>query len=79
MRQGGLKNLSSEDHQFVTSLASHVMPNGDPREGFFFPSLTLMTDSYVVFTFCLPEYLRIVSQHKFIKKFEQNYYNSTEN
>ena len=43
------------------------MPNGDPREGFFFPSLTLMTDSYVLFTFCLPEYLGIVSQHKFIR------------
>ena len=23
-----------------------VMPNGDPRDGFFYPTLTLMIDSY---------------------------------
>ena len=26
--------------------ASLVMPNGDPRDGFFYPTLTLMIDSY---------------------------------
>ena len=26
-------------------LASLVMPNGDPRDGFFYPTLTLMIDS----------------------------------
>ena len=24
------------------------MPNGDPREGFFYPTLTLMLDSYIL-------------------------------
>ena len=24
------------------------MPNGDPRDGFFYPTLTLMTDSYII-------------------------------
>ena len=24
------------------------MPNGDPRDGFFYPTLTLMIDSYIV-------------------------------
>ena len=30
-------------------LASLVMPNGDPRDGFFYPTLTLMTDSYMIY------------------------------
>ena len=25
------------------------MPNGDPRVGFFCPTLTLMTDSYIIY------------------------------
>ena len=25
-----------------------MMPNGDPRDGFFYPTLTLMIDSYSV-------------------------------
>ena len=32
------------------------MPNGDPRDGFFYPTLTLMVDSYIVsppLGFCL--------------------------
>ena len=28
--------------------ASLVMPNGDPRDGFFYPTLTLMMDSYSI-------------------------------
>ena len=28
--------------------ASLVMPNGDPRDGFFYPTLTLMIDFYVI-------------------------------
>ena len=24
------------------------MPNGDPRDGFFYPTLTLMMDSYII-------------------------------
>ena len=24
------------------------MPNGDPRDGFFYPTLTLMTDSFIL-------------------------------
>ena len=27
------------------------MPNGDPRDGFFYPTLTLMIDSYTLTTF----------------------------
>ena len=30
-------------------MASLVMPNRDPRDGFFYPTLTLMLDSYNVF------------------------------
>ena len=29
-------------------LSSLVMPNDDPREGFFYPTLTLMIDSYIL-------------------------------
>ena len=29
-------------------LASHVMPKGDPWDGFFYPTLTLMIDSYTI-------------------------------
>ena len=29
--------------------ASLMMPNGDPREGFFYPTLTLMIDSYILY------------------------------
>ena len=29
--------------------ASLVMPNGDPRDGFFYPTLTLIIDSYFLF------------------------------
>ena len=25
-----------------------MMPNGDPRDGFFYPTLTLMIDSYIM-------------------------------
>ena len=28
--------------------ASLVMPNGDPGDGFFYPTLTLMIDSYIL-------------------------------
>ena len=28
-----------------------MMPNGDPREGFFYPNLTFMMDSYIVLPF----------------------------
>ena len=27
------------------------MPNGDPRDGFFYPTLTLMMDSYILWFF----------------------------
>ena len=27
------------------------MPNGDPRDGFFYPTLTLMIDSYIAWSF----------------------------
>ena len=27
--------------------ANLVMPNGDPRDGFLYPTLTLMVDSYI--------------------------------
>ena len=30
----------------LTFASSLVMPNGDPRDGFFDPTLTLMIDSY---------------------------------
>ena len=35
-------------------LASLVMPIGDPRDGFFYPTLTLMMDSYILklLSFC---------------------------
>ena len=29
--------------------ASLVMPNGDPRDGCFYPTLTLMMDSFIVY------------------------------
>ena len=31
-------------------LASLVMPNSDPRDSFFYPILTLMIDSYVIYS-----------------------------
>ena len=30
-----------------------MMPNGDPRDGFFYPTLTLMMDSYIMCSTCL--------------------------
>ena len=30
----------------TTATASLVIPNGDPRDGLFYPTLTLMIDSY---------------------------------
>ena len=46
----GYKNLS-----FVITIchdsANLEMPNGDPRDGFFDPSLTLMIDSYILVSF----------------------------
>ena len=35
------------DHR-LSPLTSLVMPNGDPRDGFFYPTLTLMIDSYIL-------------------------------
>ena len=42
-----LKNHKNIGFLSNTSLASHVMPNGDPRDGFFYPTLTLIMDYYI--------------------------------
>ena len=52
--EGGIENLSL----VITTChhsASLVMPIGDPRDGFFYPTLTFMRDSYVKIweTYCL--------------------------
>ena len=36
------------DYNNFTSDTSLVMPDGDPRDGFFDPTLTLMIDSYII-------------------------------
>ena len=33
------------------------MPNGDPRDGFFYPTLTLMIDSYNLYRRCKSVYI----------------------
>ena len=48
------EKLFQECHQSVKqlesrSLAHLVMPNGDPRDGFLYPTLTLMMGSYDIF------------------------------
>ena len=48
----GLKNLSLTITVCHHS-ASLVMPIGDPRDGFFYPTLTLMIDSY-----CTSQHMR---------------------
>ena len=42
-----LKNHKNIGFLSNTSPASLVMPNGDPRDGFFYPTLTPMVDSYI--------------------------------
>ena len=43
----GWEKSVPRDHR-LSSLASHVMPNGDPRDGFFYPTFTLMMDSNII-------------------------------
>ena len=33
--------------RFVITDQSFVLPIGDPRDGFFYPTLTVMIDSYI--------------------------------
>ena len=40
-----IENSDHCDHRFHHS-ASHVMPIGDPQDRFFYPTLTLMIDSF---------------------------------
>ena len=44
--EGRIEKSVPQDHR-LSSLASLVMPNGDPRDGFFYPTLTLRIDSYI--------------------------------
>ena len=45
--EGRIKKYVSR-HRRLSSLASLVMPNGDPRDIFFYPTLTLMIDSNIL-------------------------------
>ena len=45
--EGRIEKSDHRDHRLSYS-ASLVMPNGDPRDGFFYPTLTLMIDSYII-------------------------------
>ena len=39
------------------------MPNGDPQDGFSYPTLTLMIDSYSIFPYLLPLWLLLQRGH----------------
>ena len=43
--EGRIEKSVTHDHR-LSSSASLAMPNGDPRDGLFYPTLTLMIDSY---------------------------------
>ena len=45
---GRIEKSVPQDHLCYHS-ASLVMPNGDPQDGFFYPTHTLMIDSYIPF------------------------------
>ena len=47
MCEGGIDNQSL-GIIVCNHSASLVMPIGDPHDGFFYPNLTLMTDSYIL-------------------------------
>ena len=40
--------LKNKYPRFVNVSYRCLMPNGDPRDGFFFSTLTLMIDSYIL-------------------------------
>ena len=45
--EGRIENYVPRDHVCHHS-ASLMMPNGDPRDAFFYPTLTLMVESYIL-------------------------------
>ena len=48
--EGGIENPSLGITVCIHA-ASLVITNGDPRDGFFYPTLTLMIDSYIITLF----------------------------
>ena len=56
--EGGIEKSVPRDHRLSSLGKPDVMPNGDPRDGFFYPTLTLMIDSYISPTVCGPGLFR---------------------
>ena len=52
--------------------ASLVMSNGDPRDGLFYPTLTLMIDSYIINTFYYVIYYNTILVHMILRTSKQN-------
>ena len=49
--EGRIEKSAPQDHH-LSLLPSLVMPYGDPRDEFYYPTLTLMIDSYIISWVC---------------------------